>query len=1328
MTGLTLFLLGSPYVELGEDRVEFETRKAIALLAYLALSGGSHNRDELATLLWPEYDQVQARSYLRYTLWALKKAISESWLEISREQVSLLHSENLRLDVAHFREYLSGCLNHGHPADVVCSACLPLLGEAAALYRGDFMAGFSLADSQGFDDWQFFQREGFQRELSSLLGRLVLGYSAMGEFEKAISYARRWLALDRLSEQPYRWLMRLYVWAGQEAAAIRQYQECVRLLDEELGISPEKTTVELFAAIKSRRVPPPPRLVEPPSQLLPEPPPILEWSGETMEDDTFVARHSELARLDEILDQALSGQGRVVFITGEAGSGKTAILMEFARRAHQAAAELLVTSGVCNAQTGVGDPYLPFRQILRQLMGGVDIGPTRRVLHLGHTHRLWYSAEAAIHALIENGPSLLGTFVSIQTLRKRGTSSALQNTDWQGNLDQISENQAWGEYHSEETDLHDQYVKLLETITRQKPLVLLLDDLHWADLASINLLFHLARELKRSPILVVGAFRTDEVALGRGGERHPLDRVVNEIKRLYGDIEINLDQTSKREFLEAWLDAYPNNLAASFRETLFQHTQGQPLFTVELVQAMQERGELVRDQNGRWVERPDLDWDQLPARTEAVIEERIARLTEPLREILLIAGVEGEIFTAQVIARVNEISERNVLQLLSRELEKRYQLIRKQVEFQIEQRMFTRFQFSHVLFQQYLYKQLSLSERQLLHGEIAEALAELYKGRMGDVTLQLAHHYAEGGKEEKAVEYLLKAGDKARSLHAHQEAIAAYKRALKILDKAGEYEPAARVLMKLGLTYHMAFDFQRAQDAFEQAFKLWQRAWVIQPDNPPPAPHALRLICENPSTLDPLIGADDHNCVIIEQLFIGLVALNPELDVEPEVARSWEVLDEGRTYIFHLRNDVLWSDGTPVTAHDFIYAWFRSPFSLPDIIKGAKAFREGRLTDPDEVGVHAVDELTLKVELEKASSHFLHELTVCIYFPVPRHVVETSGASWTEVKNIVTNGPFQLKTWKRGHSIVLLRNPEYHGRFTGNVQRIELSLRPTTNWSADLAMYEAGELDIITVFPSREMERTRQQHSGEYFSLPHLALCYMGFDLSRPPFNDERVRQAFVMAIDRESLANVILKGYGAPATGGIIPPGMSGHSPGISLPYDPERARQLLFEAGYPWGEGIRSLDALTCFDQTAVLPMTIIEYLQAQWNDILKIKTIWETVPLKAYLERIYGENQPSVFFAVWRYDIPDPDNFLSWCRYMTAGKLEDYVRVMDQAHKTSNPEEKIELFRQADQILVTSAAFTPLWYRRIHLLVKPWVRNFPNSALKFWFWKDVVIDAHI
>lgn len=250
MTGLKLWLFGPPRFERDGVAIDISRRKAIALLVYLALTQQSHSRDALATLFWPEFDQSHARGTLRRVLSDLHKGLGESWLETEGEIVALRTGPDLWLDVLAFRALLAEYHRHGHPGDEVCEGCQPLLAKAVCLYRDDFLAGFTLPDSPAFDEWQFFQTESLRRDLAKTLEQLVRYHHAREEFEPAIVYARRWLNLDPLLEIPHRTLMELYAWNGQRSAALRQYQECVRLLEEELGVQPVAETTLLYERIR----------------------------------------------------------------------------------------------------------------------------------------------------------------------------------------------------------------------------------------------------------------------------------------------------------------------------------------------------------------------------------------------------------------------------------------------------------------------------------------------------------------------------------------------------------------------------------------------------------------------------------------------------------------------------------------------------------------------------------------------------------------------------------------------------------------------------------------------------------------------------------------------------------------------------------------------------------------------------------------------------------------------------------------------------------------------------------------------------------------------
>lgn len=255
MAQLTLQVLGMPRVQVDGAAVHIARRRTLACAVYLAVTGQTQSRETLATLFWPEENQQNARADLRRTLHLLHRTFGADRLLVDHEAVRFVHDQNLWLDIEHFHRLLAVCQGHGHTAAEVCPACLPPLAAAATLYRDDFLAGFTLPDSPDFDQWQFQQGEGLRAELASALERLVRGYSAQREWEQAIAYARRWLALDPLHEPVQRWLMQLYAWRGQQSAALRQYRDSVHLLAQELGVTPAVETEQLQQLIKGHRLP-----------------------------------------------------------------------------------------------------------------------------------------------------------------------------------------------------------------------------------------------------------------------------------------------------------------------------------------------------------------------------------------------------------------------------------------------------------------------------------------------------------------------------------------------------------------------------------------------------------------------------------------------------------------------------------------------------------------------------------------------------------------------------------------------------------------------------------------------------------------------------------------------------------------------------------------------------------------------------------------------------------------------------------------------------------------------------------------------------------------
>lgn len=499
----------------------------------------------------------------------------------------------------------------------------------------------------------------------------------------------------------------------------------------------------------------------------------------------FVGRHKELAVLDGHLAAMLGGQTRFCFVAGEAGAGKSTLIQAFAERSQERHPELVVVVGACNAQTGRSDPYLPFLGVLTQLTGDVQAHTSQASSTGENLLRLQALARVSVKALVDVAPQLIGTLVPGSSLLFNAAKSLAEHgilDKLKARLDETGKAGAPGEVNQDR--ICQQYTDLLTQLSKQCPIVLVVDDMQWIDSASVDLFFHLSRKLEHSRVLVVGCYRPNDVSLGRSGDRHPLEPVLNEVKRYFGDVGLDLASSSKedrRSFVDAYLDSEPNRLGEDFREGLCRHTSGHPLFVVELLRNLQERGDLVKDSEDRWTVVPCLDWRVLPSRVEGVIEERVGRLETELREILTIASVEGESFTAQVIARVHQVKERELLRLLTAQLEKRHRLVQEGSTEKIGANWVSRFAFAHVLVQQYLYRDLGGRERMLLHQEIAELIEEMHAGQTESVALQLARHYDAAEMPEKAIGYQVQAARRALGLSAYIESRALLERALEIL-------------------------------------------------------------------------------------------------------------------------------------------------------------------------------------------------------------------------------------------------------------------------------------------------------------------------------------------------------------------------------------------------------------------------------------------------------------------------------------------------------------------------------------------------------------------
>jgi DNA-binding winged helix-turn-helix (wHTH) protein/tetratricopeptide (TPR) repeat protein len=559
----------------------------------------------------------------------------------------------------------------------------------------------------------------------------------------------------------------------------------------------------------------------------------------------FVKREAELERLGHLLSQTLAGEGRIAFVTGEAGTGKTALIEEMVRRAGNEHENLAVAVGLCSSQTGAGDAYAPWRQLLALLTGDVESGLASGSMLAGLGRRLWRAAPIAAEAVTASGRDLVGTVIPGASLLARARAAAPAEASWLPELRDLVKRKASlpPDAALQQAAVFMQVTRVLAAVARRQPLLLVLEDLQWADAGSIAMLFHLGREVASHRILILGSYRPTDVALGRGSERHPLEAAVAELRGRQSRLMIELGEAGDRAFVDALIDSEANRLGEDFRERLYRQTAGHALFTVETLRSLQERDMIVRDSEGRWVASDDLDWNALPERVEGVIGARVERLAEPLRELLAVAGVEGETFTAEVVARVQNEDTRATIRRLSRELDARHRLVKARGVRALDGGRLSMFGFSHVLFQRYLYSSLNEVERVQLHHDVGTALEALHGDDTEEVAVRLSHHFEQAGVVDRAIHYLHQAGTLATRMAAYQEAVGHLTKALELLATLPESDDRDRTELDLLLAIQVpemaikgwgnadiARELERANELAERVGDDSQKGWVLYLD------------------------------------------------------------------------------------------------------------------------------------------------------------------------------------------------------------------------------------------------------------------------------------------------------------------------------------------------------------------------------------------------------------------------------------------------------------------------------------------------------------------
>ncbi len=816
---LQVNLLGNPKVSLGNDAPLKIPKKLLALLAYIAIEEQMVQRSKLILLFWSDVSDESARRSLRTGLSELKKLLGE-YLEITRQEVSLDWEKSILVDALELQESLGNK-----------SIDLKRLQAAITLYRGDFLADVELKDSLEFDDWRLNQQEHFQQLAFQAFNKLIENSAQNKDFDSALKYGQQMLSLDKWREESHYQLIYLYGLQGNRSAALQQYEKCKQLLAEVLDAEPSEEIEDLIEQIRSGQLQ---QDKSPQGKLtssaktsnLPKdltPPAFLTEEKEPVKQTLFVGRKKELKHLQETLEKVYKGQGQVRLVLGSAGQGKSHLIQKFANDALADNPELLVLTGYCNQQVGVGDPYLPFRHILLMLLGDVEARWRGGLISTAHAKRLWEAMGQTVPQVAKHAPDLISSFLTGMPLIERLVVAGLEKELWFEELSQLANEKLLGTL--EQVRIISLYTSTLQAIAEVRPILLILEDLQWVDASSAALFNNINRHITEIPILLIGSYRSSDVL---SNEAHPILETSRELQRLYGEVTINLEEQreeAEREFVNAYLDSEPNELNDSFREIFLKHTQGHALFTAELLNTLKDRKDVYK-QDGKWFAKGNIDWQRLPAKVEGVIQVRVGRLPNEQRELLNVASVQGETFIGEAVAQVQKQNERDVIRALSGEIDKRHRLVKSERMERLGQQRLSHYRFRHNLFQQYVYSNLTETERTYLHEDIAIALEAMYGEEAKKIAPQLAWHFEQAGSLEKAFEYLLLAGQQAQVLGSNKEAITHYERGLALMNQLAItpklllVELGLQAGLGMALLFVEGFQSERVRVALERALEL----------------------------------------------------------------------------------------------------------------------------------------------------------------------------------------------------------------------------------------------------------------------------------------------------------------------------------------------------------------------------------------------------------------------------------------------------------------------------------------------------------------------------
>ena len=496
---------------------------------------------------------------------------------------------------------------------------------------------------------------------------------------------------------------------------------------------------------------------------------------------------------------------------------------------------------------------------------------------------------------------------------------------------------------------------------------------------------------------------------------------------------------------------------------------------------------------------------------------------------------------------------------------------------------------------------------------------------------------------------------------------------------------------------------------------------------------------DEPSDIDPHTTTGVPEFHIQQALFEGLVTKHPQtLEPVPAVAESWTISDDQLSYTFKLRKNTKWSDGKPLTAQDFIWSWQRAlipalgnqyAYSMY-VIKNAESFHTGTIKDFSRVGVKALDDYTLQVTLNSPTSYFLQLLDHHSMYPVPQHVIEkfgsmdTRGSKWTRPENFVGNGAFTLEEWIPNQVVSVAKNPNYWDKTAVSLN--EIHFYPIQQETTEERMFRSGQLHLTNTMPIQKIQTYQEANSEELKIYPYFATYYYFINVTRPPLDDVRVRQALAYSVDRYAITEHITKGGQIPALA-LTPPDTLGYTSKSNQVYDIELARKLLAEAGYPEGKGFPKL---TLLYNTQEAHKKIALAVQQMWKTHLGIEIELQNQDWKVFLNS-QSNLDYDISRSSWVGDYLDPNTFLE---LLTSGSGNNdsgwsnnrYDELIRLAASSKSRAERYGFFQQAEKILLEQTPLIPIYTYTRSYLKKTSVKGHYDNILDYHPYKHIRLEA--